>query len=61
MTRAILIDGFWAGEISQRDFHRLGLEAGMTEQQITTVIDEVKLEDGTFYEVLDSVRMEMAR
>lgn len=62
MEKSILIDGFWAGEISELELMRRGLLAGMTVNEIQTVIDDVKMQDGTFYEAqMDLIRTEMSR
>jgi hypothetical protein len=58
----LLIDALWGGEISEARFMDVCLELGADLGRINQVIDEIKLEDGTFYEAtVDAVRMEMAR
>lgn len=57
MNKAVLIDGFWAGEFGEVEFFELGLQAGMSIQELSRVLDDVRSEDGTFYEAtLDAVR-----
>lgn len=47
-TLAILIDGLWSGEISQREFEEVGESAGIPAERLNEVMREIRDEDGTW-------------
>ena len=44
--RNILIDGLWAGEFGEVEFTELALDAGMSLEEISQVLSDVREEDG---------------